>query len=160
MAGLSYFRSRSAQPPGPDFRSHWRQRLCRVIDTPTAQACGILSSSTTARRTWSYVVSLIVRGRAPSRSRVPHGTDLASQSRDCLNSGLQRSAWFSHPDASRSFNVLPGQGLGRIPREVSGRNRHRRVFKERSLAGQRHWTKTHAFLPPLKGVGFRLTFCQ
>ncbi len=84
-----------------------------------------------------------------------------------------RGAW--SPNASCSFNVLPGQGLGRIPRAVPGRNRHRRVFKERSLAEQldcpartacfqgrcsSSTRRRRAFIPPLKGVGFRLIFCN
>jgi hypothetical protein len=94
------------------------------------------------------------------RSRVPHGTDLAGQSLDCPNSGLGGELGSRNPNAPYSFNVLPGQGLDRIHREVSGRNRPRRVFKERSLAERHQCTRTHAFIPPLKGVGFRLIFCN
>ena len=80
------------------------------------------------------------------RSRVPLGTYLASQSRDCLNSGLDGELGSRNPNAFCSFNVLPGQGPDRIRREVSGRNRQRRVFKERSLAERSHLaTKTACF---------------
>jgi hypothetical protein len=140
-----------------------RLRLVRQrsrFDTPTAKACGILSSPTTARRAWSYTVSLSVPWLAPPRSRVPRGTYLTSQSHDCLSSGLGGELGSRNPNASCSFDVLPGQGPDRIHREVSGRNRQRRVFKERSLAGRHHCTWTRAFIPPLKGVGFRLIFCK
>lgn len=50
-----------------------------------------------------------------------------------------RGAWFSRPLRPCPFNVLPGRGPDRIRREISGRNRRRRVFKERSLAGQVHY---------------------
>ena len=131
-----------------------------LLDTPTPEGGGILSSTTTARHAWSDTVSLSVQWLAPPRSRVPRGTDLASQSRDCLSSSLGGELGSRNPNASCSFNVLPGQGLDRIHREVSGRNRQRRVLKERSLAERDYCTWTHAFIPPLKGVGFRLIFCK
>ena len=73
-----------------DYNPGWTQteEMEELVDTPTPEGCGILSSATTARRTWSDTVSLSVRWLAPPRPRVPHGTHLASQSLDCRNSTL------------------------------------------------------------------------
>ena len=131
-----------------------------LFDTPTAKACGILSSTTTARCLWSDTVSLSVRRPKSPRSRVPRGTDLASQSPDCLNSSLGGelgsrtpthlvpSTFYPAEDWIASVARFPA-GTGNVAFSKSGPSRDNGIGPRR-----------HAFIPPLKGVGFRLTFCK
>ena len=93
--------------------------------------------------------------------RLPDGRDLASPSRDGPDSDPKSGPLgYREPVARWSFMVLRREGL-------PPGNRRPRVSKERSPKGRLSVDQVssvasspNAFIPPPKGVGFRLDFCN
>ena len=125
------------------------------IDTPTAKARGILSSTWTAFNA-KVLHPLPERLEAEaSRSCVPHRTDRAKTSLDVSDSTEWEMAWFSPPQTrsvpskfSAGKEFLPATGHSELSKSDPRRDREM-VANLCSSVNQRH-----ALIPPLKGWAF------
>jgi hypothetical protein len=108
----------------------------------------------------SDTLSLSVQEPKFPRSRVPHGTYLAGQSLDCPDRGVvgqlgYRKATLLIPSTFYAGEVFP-PATGKV--EFPKSDPRRDLLMIAGICSLVNYS--HAFIPPLKGVGFRLRFCK